>query len=310
MRPVSVHGNTTSTAYSLYANASVLTAANSAAAVSSAKMPNGGLNLTTSAPSSTAGRLNASSMNANLNLSNLNESSSPGTTNQTKTTGVAGESGSASSRDVSHHSLNTTQLSPIGGRGRDGNTASVHHYRSNAAQYNNVNLFRSTSPAPLTAASVPTLTSRSPAFNSTTFHHNASSASVPNGGLNITGASKRANGSILVPANVSRFLTKSKEAGVKEMISSLALLCLVSLLLGLLSLVLLLEMSPVSQKKYSDLRRQKTEGLSTEEIHTVFGATRALCSLSLCLNLCCLLVCSVQFFFAVKLVRGSHGRTR
>merc|ERR1719195_2196029 len=37
-----------------------------------------------------------------------------------------------------------------------------------------------------------------------------------------------------------------------------------------------------------------------------------MCALSLSLNLCCLLVCAIQFLLAVKLVKSSptHGKTR
>ncbi len=38
--------------------------------------------------------------------------------------------------------------------------------------------------------------------------------------------------------------------------------------------------------------------------------TLALGALSLSLDICCLLVCSIQFLFAVKLVRAEEGRAR
>ena len=42
----------------------------------------------------------------------------------------------------------------------------------------------------------------------------------------------------------------------------------------------------------------------TEDYVIVYDVTLALCALSLSLNLCCLLVCAIQFLFAVKLVRS------
>ena len=126
-------------------------------------------------------------------------------------------------------------------------------------------------------------------------HHNStafnSTAAMANGGLNIT---RRLNASA---AEVSRFILQSKEAGVKDMIMSLALLCTVSLLLALLSLVFLLKVSPVRQEKLLEYKG-------------VYEVTLALGALSLSLDICCLLVCSIQFVFAVKLVRASHGRAR
>ena len=99
------------------------------------------------------------------------------------------------------------------------------------------------------------------------------------------------------------------EAGVREMLQSLGLLCLVSLLLALLSLVFLLKISPMP------VRTAPTTGgaelfLSAGEYVTVYEVTLAMCSLTLCLNLSCLLVCAIQFLFAAKLVRSRDGRLR
>lgn len=137
---------------------------------------------------------------------------------------------------------------------------------------------------------------------------------MANGGLNIprqsnTGISRSPDGSILLPSNITKFISKSKEAGVKEMLTSLGLLCLVSLLFALLSLIFLLKITPVSSNDVKDfLRTEQLTIISPEEYVIVYEITLALCSLTLSLNLCCLLVCAVQFLFAVKLVKGyEHG---
>ncbi|XP_037930849.1 uncharacterized protein LOC119665690 [Teleopsis dalmanni] len=83
--------------------------------------------------------------------------------------------------------------------------------------------------------------------------------------------------------------------GPREALTSLGLLCLVSLLFALLSLIFLLRISPNAQDEA--LRRN-----ATEDFVIVYDVTLALCALSLSLNLCCLLVCAIQFLFAVKLV--------
>ena len=59
----------------------------------------------------------------------------------------------------------------------------------------------------------------------------------------------------------------------------------------------MLQVSPVRQEKL-------------EEYTGVYEVTLALGALSLSLDICCLLVCSIQFVFAVKLVRAAHGRAR
>lgn len=80
--------------------------------------------------------------------------------------------------------------------------------------------------------------------------------------------------------------------GAREALTSLGLLCLVSLLLALLSLIFLLKISPGGRE------------LAVEGYDIIYDVTLALCALSLSLNLCCLLVCAIQFLFAVKLVRA------
>lgn len=139
---------------------------------------------------------------------------------------------------------------------------------------------------------------------------------IANGGLHISrpngvAAQPAAQPPSLIPANVSRFMDKSKEAGVKEMLTSLGLLCLVSLLLALLSLIFLLKISPVTTAEVRELlRSEQLTVISPDEYVIVYEVTLALCALSLSLNLCCLLVCAVQFLFAVKLVRDSPGGER
>ncbi|XP_076231081.1 uncharacterized protein LOC143177156 [Calliopsis andreniformis] len=91
---------------------------------------------------------------------------------------------------------------------------------------------------------------------------------------------------------------KDQEAGAKETLTSLGLLCLVSLLLALLSLIFLLKISPLTVTPSSLI--------SPEEYMIVYEVTLALCALALSLNLCCLLVCAIQFLFTVKLVKTSY----
>ncbi|XP_066993184.1 uncharacterized protein [Anabrus simplex] len=129
---------------------------------------------------------------------------------------------------------------------------------------------------------------------------------MANGGLNIPRARPPS-----LPANVSRFMTRSKEAGIKEMLTSLGLLCLVSLLLALLSLIFLLKISPLTITDIRDvLRSEQLTVISAEEYVVVYEVTLALCALTLSLNLCCLLVCAIQFLFAVKLVKSAQGGER
>jgi Jiraiya len=97
------------------------------------------------------------------------------------------------------------------------------------------------------------------------------------------------------------------EPGVREMMTSLGLLCLVSLLLALLALIFLLKISPATEVAP---RAAELSVVTFEEYVVVYEVTLALCALTLSLNLCCLLVCAIQFLFAVKLARTPHGGER
>ena len=136
-----------------------------------------------------------------------------------------------------------------------------------------------------------------------------SSSSQHNGGP------KMANGgpnSTKKKQNVSQLMLLTTEAGVKEMIQSLGLLSLVSLLLALGSLVFLLKIIPDGSQM--GRKPQQSESgvnfLTAEESVAVYQVTVAMCALTLSLNLSCLLVCAIQFLFAAKLVKSSNGRLR
>lgn len=75
---------------------------------------------------------------------------------------------------------------------------------------------------------------------------------------------------------------------------------LVSLLLALLSLIFLLKISPNGREPLPP----PPGPIAPDDYIIVYDVTLALCALSLSLNLCCLLVCAIQFLFAVKLVRA------
>lgn len=155
---------------------------------------------------------------------------------------------------------------------------------------------------------LPSQTTPSPALGSGSGHGHSSSCQV--------GANNPAGPSI-VPLNASLASSFSQHnctrqrqdaAGVKEMLTSLGLLCLVSLLLALLSLIFLLKISPLTVMPPPSTLVRPDE--YAEEYPIVYEVTLALCALALSLNLCCLLVCAIQFLFAVKLVKSSYQGQR
>jgi hypothetical protein len=189
---------------------------------------------------------NGSSNKSNgLNTSKLSSSNSPATTNQTKSSIMMD-----SSRDHSHHELENTQLSPINGRASRPNLLSNSPtppggdrpplLQSNGYAVNSNN--------GANGANNSVNTSRQYSHRNSMNTSNQMNSTTVNGGQhnvhNQSAVSKnKLNASVLLPANVSKFMLLSKEAGVRVTIQSLGLLCLVSLLLALVSFVFLLKVS-------------------------------------------------------------------
>jgi hypothetical protein len=316
---------------SIYANTVALPKMNGGSAVRH------GSNGSGSGSGSTGSSSNNNNGKNNLNISKLSSSNSPATTNQTKTSYMD------SSRDHSHHELENTQLSPIGRSAstsrpamfspRTGvplSTRHDHHQRSPQrsppplfGNTNHQNRFLPNSSL-MSNGDIPNLSLTRPSgagggLNTTvTPNGNVSNlSSLTSNGHQITSnlhqtTSKKQHQNPLMnasflPGNVSKFMILSKEAGVRVAITSLGLLCLVSLLFALLSLVFLLRISPASENAES---KYQFDFLSPSEFVSLYEVTLTLCALTLMLNLCCLLVCAIQFVFAIKLVKAPHGRQR
>lgn len=123
---------------------------------------------------------------------------------------------------------------------------------------------------------------------------------MANGGVNIRRSSQPTGAPV---TRVMRQAASKVAVGVREMLISLGLLCLLSLLMGLLALVFLLKMSPPPDPYNFDQVRI----VSAEEQTAVYEVSLALCSLSLTLDVCCCLVCAAQLLFAARLITASSG---
>lgn len=98
---------------------------------------------------------------------------------------------------------------------------------------------------------------------------------------------------------------------------ALGLLCVISLILGLLALTFLLRLSPLSQEVIDVATVDHARGTGgvfltdPEELVIIHEVAVGLTALTLSLDLCCLLVCSAQFVFALKLLKASQvGHSR
>lgn len=121
--------------------------------------------------------------------------------------------------------------------------------------------------------------------------------------------------------------------GISEMLSSLALMCLLSLLMAFLALFFLQRTGPIitipedlkpnelplSPGTNSPLTKDKSTVnvfsqsrivVNTREYVRVFQISVSLSTLTISLNLCCLFVCCIQFLSAVKLLKTPQGTKR
>ena len=102
----------------------------------------------------------------------------------------------------------------------------------------------------------------------------------------------------------SRSPNGALSATCKGSLTSLGLLSLTSLLLALLALTFLLELDKGAVFGSRSPHHPYTIDSTVHEV------TLALAALTLALDLCCLLVCSAQFVFALKLIKTERGEER
>lgn len=101
------------------------------------------------------------------------------------------------------------------------------------------------------------------------------------------------------------------ERAIYHVLASLALLCLLSLLMSFLALFFLQKVasSLLSPQDFKNNGGNKIV-VDAKEYLAVYQVSVALCTLTLCLDLCCLFVCCIQFLFAVKLMKIPRGNER
>lgn len=121
-----------------------------------------------------------------------------------------------------------------------------------------------------------------------------------NGGMHIRRGSP-------LPTSVTRLAAATRQVsasviGVREMLTSLGLLCLLSLMMALLGLIFLLKMSPPPDAIHF---LDQVRIVSPDEVHSVYEVSLALCSLAMTLDVCCCLVCATQLLFAARLITAS-----
>lgn len=112
--------------------------------------------------------------------------------------------------------------------------------------------------------------------------------------------------------------------GIYQMLASLALLCVLSLLMSFLALFFLQKLGPMMSviqtldpvDKTPTVKLTVTKPppkkivVTSEEYMTVYQVSVALSTLTISLDLCCLFVCCIQFLFAIKLLKTPQGDER
>ncbi|XP_050045504.1 uncharacterized protein [Dermacentor andersoni] len=125
--------------------------------------------------------------------------------------------------------------------------------------------------------------------------------------LNVSSLSKHSaaaggGGTPLLVADARRrlHLASASRLAVHQLLGSLALLCLLSLLMAFLALFFLQRVASAGPQN-SD---------SPEEHLALYQVAVAMSTLTISLNLCCLFVCCIQFLLGVKLLRTPNGLDR
>ena len=113
----------------------------------------------------------------------------------------------------------------------------------------------------------------------------------------------------------------AKRHGLKELLYSLALMCLLSMLMAFLALVFLQRSTPTvslaSEEENAKILRtssgvssSKVSPITVKEYVRVSNFSVTLSTLTLSLNLCCLFVSCIQFLSAIKLLKTPGGNKR
>lgn len=103
----------------------------------------------------------------------------------------------------------------------------------------------------------------------------------------------------------SRRSSSHSSSSTRSLLQSIALFCLISLILAALALTFLLELIPNEDGSATEA----STPLSGSK-HIIHEIALTLAIMTLSLDLFCLLICAVQFIFAVKLNKSSPGEDR
>ncbi|KAK4029300.1 hypothetical protein OUZ56_022305 [Daphnia magna] len=204
-----------------------------------------------------------------------------------------------SMHNTSKHSLSptTSNISPGTGANHTKTTltSNLDHSRDESLPFNFSN-------GPLSSSIF--ITDRSLPIGDHTFLSNGgrglNKGGTANGGMHIRRGSP-------LPTSVTRLAAAARQVsasviGVREMLTSLGLLCLLSLMMALLGLIFLLKMSPPPDAIHFI---DQVRIVSPDEAHSVYEVSLALCSLAMTLDVCCCLVCATQLLFAARLITAS-----
>lgn len=126
--------------------------------------------------------------------------------------------------------------------------------------------------------------------------------------LNVSSLSKHSatgGGTPLLVADAARrrlqlAAASASRLAVHQLLGSLALLCLLSLLMAFLALFFLQRVASAGGG----------QGQPPDEHLALYQVAVAMSTLTISLNLCCLFVCCIQFLLGVKLLRAPNGLDR
>ncbi|KAI1301662.1 Nuclear receptor 2C2-associated protein [Halotydeus destructor] len=150
-------------------------------------------------------------------------------------------------------------------------------------------------------------------------------STISNGFTPASGLDRKGFSRLPLEAN-SSLHSEYEYNGIHEMLASLALMCLLSLLMAFLALFFLQRTGPsvsltgdegsnlldskLNKNNLNSAISQTRIVLNAKEYAKVYQISVALSTLTISLNLCCLFVCCIQFLSAVKLLKTPQGKKR
>ncbi|XP_072038697.1 uncharacterized protein [Amphiura filiformis] len=110
------------------------------------------------------------------------------------------------------------------------------------------------------------------------------------------------------PGSISRLTFMGRETGIDKTIAALGVLSILSLLQSILAVILIVRLD-FKQDEFQNFSKSVTK-LDEERYDSMLDSAMVLASFCVMLNFCCMVVCTIQCYFAAKMMKLPQGEER